>query len=103
MLSGFFQDQPSGSGTLPIPTTPSPRPKVVARELEVTKDPEVPTNNGSTENVQPPVVSITIMEPVVALKVTLFVEPVAPKLVNKDSLPYPSRLNYQKRREKENN
>ncbi|GKC84830.1 hypothetical protein Tco_1140547 [Tanacetum coccineum] len=38
-----------------IPTTSSP-PKVVERETEVTKDTVPPTNNGSTEDVQPPVV-----------------------------------------------
>ncbi|GKF53742.1 hypothetical protein Tco_0160652 [Tanacetum coccineum] len=38
-----------------IPTTTSP-PKVVERETEVTKDTVPPTNNESTEDVQPPVV-----------------------------------------------
>nr|GEX19623.1 reverse transcriptase domain-containing protein [Tanacetum cinerariifolium] len=38
-----------------IPTT-SPPPKVVERETEVTKDTVPPTNNGSTKDVQPPVV-----------------------------------------------
>ncbi|GJU65651.1 hypothetical protein Tco_1247486 [Tanacetum coccineum] len=36
-----------------IPTTSSP-PKVVERETEVIKDTVVPTNNGSTKDVQPP-------------------------------------------------
>ncbi|GKA77989.1 reverse transcriptase domain-containing protein [Tanacetum coccineum] len=40
-----------------IPTTSSP-PKVVERETEVTKDTLPPTNNGSTKDVQPPVVQI---------------------------------------------
>ncbi|GJZ86118.1 hypothetical protein Tco_0657728 [Tanacetum coccineum] len=35
-----------------IPTTSSP-PKVVERETEVTKDTVLPTNNGSTKDVQP--------------------------------------------------
>ncbi|GKD55370.1 hypothetical protein Tco_1288757 [Tanacetum coccineum] len=39
-----------------IPTTSSSPPKVVERETEVTKDMVPPTNNGSTEDVQPPVV-----------------------------------------------
>ncbi|GJT71085.1 hypothetical protein Tco_1030371 [Tanacetum coccineum] len=39
-----------------IPTTSSP--KVVERETEVTKDTMPPTNNGSTEDVQPPVVPV---------------------------------------------
>ncbi|GKA74081.1 hypothetical protein Tco_0780383 [Tanacetum coccineum] len=77
------QIRPPGSGTLPsntitnpkvdlkgittrsgvayqgptIPTTSSP-PKVVEREPEVTKDMVPPTNNGSTKDVQPPVVQV---------------------------------------------
>ncbi|GJS64403.1 hypothetical protein Tco_0678967 [Tanacetum coccineum] len=39
-----------------IPTTSSSPPKVVERETEVTKDTVPPTNNGSIEDVQPPVV-----------------------------------------------
>ncbi|GJV52922.1 hypothetical protein Tco_1448663 [Tanacetum coccineum] len=49
-----------------IHTTSSP--KVVERETEVTKDTMLPTNNGSTEDVQPPVVPVvyheSISEPV---------------------------------------
>ncbi|GJY73770.1 hypothetical protein Tco_0478201 [Tanacetum coccineum] len=41
-----------------IPTTSSSPPKVVERETEVTKDTVPPTNNGSTEDVQPPVVQV---------------------------------------------
>ncbi|GKA81466.1 hypothetical protein Tco_0788158 [Tanacetum coccineum] len=54
-----------------IPTTSSP-PKVVERETEVTKDTVPPTNNGSTEDAQPPVVQVEthvpIFKPVVAPK-----------------------------------
>ncbi|GKB18675.1 hypothetical protein Tco_0852598 [Tanacetum coccineum] len=69
-------------------------------ETEVTKDTVPPTNNGSTEDVQPPVVQVQPQvpnsEPVVA--------PVsAPKPNPKPSIPYPSRLNDQKIREKANN
>ncbi|GJR77513.1 reverse transcriptase domain-containing protein [Tanacetum coccineum] len=82
-----------------IPTTSSP-PKVVERETEVTKDTVPPTNNESTKDVQPPVVQVQTQvpnsEPVVA--------PVsAPKPNPKPSIPYPSRLNDQKIREKANN
>ncbi|GJS60759.1 reverse transcriptase domain-containing protein [Tanacetum coccineum] len=85
MLSKFVNSNTastSGSGTLPsntitnpkvdlkgittrsgvayqgptIPTTSSSPPKVVERETEVTKDTVPPTNNGSTKDVQPPVV-----------------------------------------------
>ncbi|GKD95526.1 reverse transcriptase domain-containing protein [Tanacetum coccineum] len=83
-----------------IPPPPSSLPKVVERETEVTKDTVPPTNNESTEDVQPPVVQVEthvlIFEPVVA--------PVsAPKSNPKPSIPYPSRLNDQKIREKANN
>ncbi|GJU79032.1 hypothetical protein Tco_1276102 [Tanacetum coccineum] len=83
-----------------IPTTSSSPPKVLEREIEVTKDTVPPTNNGSTEDVQPPVVQIETnvpnSEPVVA--------PVsAPKPNLKSSIPYPSRLNDQKIHEKTNN
>ncbi|GKF32785.1 hypothetical protein Tco_0102583 [Tanacetum coccineum] len=77
------QIRPPGSGTLPsntitkpkvdlkgittqsdvayqgpaIPTTSS-LPQVVERETEVTKDTVLPTNNGGTKDVQPPVVQV---------------------------------------------
>ncbi|GKB34535.1 reverse transcriptase domain-containing protein, partial [Tanacetum coccineum] len=70
----------------------------VERETEVTKDTVLPTNNGSTKDVQPPVFQVEthvpIFEPVVA--------PVsAPKPNPKPSLPY-SRRNNERRREKAN-
>ncbi|GKE02800.1 reverse transcriptase domain-containing protein [Tanacetum coccineum] len=77
-----------------IPTTSS-SPKVVERETEVTKDTVPPTNNGSTKDVQPPVVQdqphVPNSEPVVV--------PV-PNL--KPTIPYPSRRNDERRREKAN-
>ncbi|GJT04713.1 reverse transcriptase domain-containing protein [Tanacetum coccineum] len=127
MLSKFVNSNTastSGSGTLPsntitnpkvdlkgittrsgvayqgptIPTTSSP-PKVVERETEVTKDTVPPTNNGSTKDVQPPVVQVQSQvpnsEPVVI--------PVSAPMPNlKTSIPYPSRRNDEKRREKAN-
>nr|GEY37694.1 reverse transcriptase domain-containing protein [Tanacetum cinerariifolium] len=57
-----------------IPTTSSSLPKVVKRETEVTKDTVPPTNNRSTQDVQPP----------------------------KPSIPYLSRLHDQKLRDKAN-
>ncbi|GJR25276.1 reverse transcriptase domain-containing protein [Tanacetum coccineum] len=129
MLSKFVNSNTassSGSGTLPsntitnpkedlkgittrsgvayqgptIPNTSSSPPKVVEHETEVTKDTVPPTNNGSTKDVQPLVVQVQPQvpnsEPVVA--------PVsAPKPNPKPSIPYPSRLNDQKIREKANN
>ncbi|GJY70271.1 hypothetical protein Tco_0473974 [Tanacetum coccineum] len=84
--SGVAYDGPT------IPPTPSPLPKEVERETEATKDKVQNTSLGSTAHVQPPVVQDPILEPKVALK---------PK--PKPSIPYPSRLNDQKLREKANN
>ncbi|GJR42390.1 hypothetical protein Tco_1310493 [Tanacetum coccineum] len=80
--SGISYDGP------PIPPPSSSLPKVVEREPEVTKD----TVQPSTKNIQPPVVQIQapIDEPVVAPK-------------PKPSIPYPSRANKQKLREKDDN
>ncbi|GKB11688.1 reverse transcriptase domain-containing protein, partial [Tanacetum coccineum] len=81
-----------------VPPPPSSLPKVVERETEATKDMVPPTNNRSNEDVQPLVIPVEtlIFEPVVA--------PVsAPKPNPKPSIPYPSRLNDQKIREKANN
>ncbi|GJU07550.1 reverse transcriptase domain-containing protein [Tanacetum coccineum] len=80
-----------------IPTTSSP--KVVERRTEVTKDTVFPTNNGITEDVQPPVVPVEnqnpVSEPVDA--------PVSAPMPNpKPSIPYPSRQNDEKHRENAN-
>ncbi|GJV50126.1 reverse transcriptase domain-containing protein [Tanacetum coccineum] len=81
-----------------IPTTSSP--KVVERETEVTKNTVPPTNNGSTKDVQPSVVQVETRVP----NSELVEAPVsAPKPNPKPSIPYPSRLNDQKLREKANN
>ncbi|GJR57123.1 hypothetical protein Tco_1499285 [Tanacetum coccineum] len=124
MLSKFVtSNTASTSGTLPSNTVTNPKedlkgittrsgvaykgptihttssPKVVEREPEVTKDTMPPTNNGSTEDVQPPVVPIvhheSISEPVNA--------PVSASRPNqKASIPFPSRRNDERRREKAN-
>ncbi|GKA51276.1 putative reverse transcriptase domain-containing protein [Tanacetum coccineum] len=80
--SGISYDGP------PIPPPFSPLSKVVEREPEVTKD----TVQPSTKNIQPPVVQIQAPfdEPVVAPKPKPFI-------------PYPSRANKQKLREKDDN
>ncbi|GKG14335.1 hypothetical protein Tco_0353935, partial [Tanacetum coccineum] len=114
MLSNFIKintASTSGSGTLPgntitnpkedlkgittrsgvayqgpaIPSTSSSPPKV-NRDTEVTKDTMLPTNNGSTEDVQPPVV-----------------DPVSAPIPNqRTSIPFPSKRNDERRREKAN-
>ncbi|GJZ11696.1 hypothetical protein Tco_0546455 [Tanacetum coccineum] len=80
-----------------IPITSSP--KVMERETEVTNNTMPPTNNGSTKDVQPPVVPVvhheSISEPVNA--------PVSASMPNqKASIPFPSRRNDERRREKAN-
>ncbi|GJY26879.1 reverse transcriptase domain-containing protein [Tanacetum coccineum] len=116
MLSGFFQNQASISGTLPsntipnpkdemkaittrsgvayegpsIPINPSPK-KVVERETEETMDKEQTNFQGSTAHIPPPVNPILILEPDVL------------KTLPKPNIPYPSRLNDQKFREKASN
>ncbi|GKF49129.1 hypothetical protein Tco_0142380, partial [Tanacetum coccineum] len=80
-----------------IPTT-SPT-KVVEPETEMTKDTVLPTNNGSTKNVQPPAVQVQTQVPNSKPVVT----PVSAPMPNlKPSIPYPSRRNDEKRREKAN-
>nr|GEU77053.1 reverse transcriptase domain-containing protein [Tanacetum cinerariifolium] len=90
-----------------IPTTSSSLPKVVECETKVTKDKVHPTNNGSTKDVQPPVVEIETpilnSKPVVAPIIKPVIAPVsAPKPNQKPSIPYPSRLHDQKLRDKTN-
>ncbi|GJX44012.1 reverse transcriptase domain-containing protein [Tanacetum coccineum] len=82
-----------------IPTTSSP-PKVVERETEVTKDTVPHTNNGSTEDVQPPVVQV---ETHVPISETIEAPVSASKPYSKPSIPYPYRLKDQKLCEKANN
>ncbi|PWA87837.1 reverse transcriptase domain-containing protein [Artemisia annua] len=127
MMSSFIQmNQPSTSNSLPNNTIPNPRsdlkaittrsgvsydgptapttssslpPKVVDRETEVTKDPVIPTDNGRTENVQPPVVQPSKDKEIEPDNVS---KDKAPKVDPKPSIPYPSRLNDHKLREKAN-
>ncbi|GKE28299.1 reverse transcriptase domain-containing protein [Tanacetum coccineum] len=76
--SGVSYDGPQ------VPPPPSSLPKVVEHEPEVTKD----TVQPSTKNIQPPEVQTQIDEPVVAPK-------------TKPTIPYPSRINKEKLREKD--
>ncbi|PWA81826.1 hypothetical protein CTI12_AA183720 [Artemisia annua] len=124
MMSTFIQmNQPSSSNSLPsntihnprgdlkaittrsgvsykeptIPTTSYNTPsKVVDRATEVTTDTEIPTYPGRTETIQPPVVQTT-NENVSKGKEKVVFEQNEPV---KTSLPYPSRLNEQKRQDK---
>nr|GFA36251.1 reverse transcriptase domain-containing protein [Tanacetum cinerariifolium] len=79
----------------------------VERETEATKDTVHLTNNGSTKDVQPPVVPTE--SPILnsELVITPIIEPVAspvsaPRPNQRPSIPYPSRLQDQKLRDKAN-
>ncbi|GJV89871.1 reverse transcriptase domain-containing protein [Tanacetum coccineum] len=131
MICGLFQNQASTSGTLPsntipnpkgemkaittrsgvayegpsIPTNPSPK-KVVERETEETTDKEQSNFQGSTAQIPPPVTPIPISEPDVPKtlpKTTPIPEPDVPKSLPKPHIPYPSRLNQEKSRDKASN
>nr|GEU86788.1 reverse transcriptase domain-containing protein [Tanacetum cinerariifolium] len=113
ILGSFFQNQASTSGTLPSNTIPNPKgemkavttrsglayegpsiptnsspDKVVKRETEETTNKKQPNCQGSTAHIQPSVVPTPILETDV------------PKTQPKPNIPYPSRLNDQKLREK---
>ncbi|GKC40832.1 hypothetical protein Tco_1053216 [Tanacetum coccineum] len=60
MLSGFFQAQASPSGTLPSNTVPNPK---VERETEETTDKEQTNFQGSSAQIPPLVIPISIPEP----------------------------------------
>nr|GEZ60261.1 reverse transcriptase domain-containing protein [Tanacetum cinerariifolium] len=88
-------------GFPPIPNNQN----VVKNEPEATKDMVTPPNNGSTEDVQPPVVQTETLKIQISKPVS---EPViapvsAPKPNPKSSIPYPSRRNDERNREKANN
>ncbi|GJT20295.1 reverse transcriptase domain-containing protein [Tanacetum coccineum] len=100
MLSKFVtSNTASTSGTLPSNTVTNPKEDLKEREPEVTKDTMPPTNNGSTEDIQPPVIPVvhheSISDPVNALVS-------ASKPNQKASIPFPSRRNDERRREKAN-
>ncbi|GJZ33155.1 reverse transcriptase domain-containing protein [Tanacetum coccineum] len=124
MLSKFVTSNTastSGSGTLPGNTITNPKedlkgittrsgvayqgptssssPKVMNRDTEVTKDTMLPTNNGSTEDVQPPVIQVQSQNPTSEPDV----DPVSAPMPNqRTSIPFPSRRNDERRREKAN-
>ncbi|GJV18801.1 reverse transcriptase domain-containing protein [Tanacetum coccineum] len=125
MLSKFVaSNTASTSGTLPSNTVTNPKedlkgittrsgvaykgptipitsssPKVMERDTEVTKDTMHPTNNGSTEDVPPPVVPLVNHESISEPANT----PVSASRPNqKASIPFPSRRNDERRREKAN-
>ncbi|GKB91376.1 reverse transcriptase domain-containing protein [Tanacetum coccineum] len=69
-----------------IPSTSSSPPKVMNRDTEVTKDTMLPTNNGSTEDVQPPVIQVQSQNPTSKPDV----DPVSAPMPNQQtSIPFP--------------
>nr|GEX54009.1 reverse transcriptase domain-containing protein [Tanacetum cinerariifolium] len=92
--SGMSYDEPQ------IPPSTSFLPKVMENEPEATKDTLHPTNNGSTEDVQPPVVQTKTPEIQISEPVNSPV--IAPRPNLRPSIPYPSRLQDQKLRDKDN-
>ncbi|GJT79418.1 reverse transcriptase domain-containing protein [Tanacetum coccineum] len=97
--SGVAYEGPS------IPTNPSPK-KVVERETEEKTDKEQSNFQRSTTQISPPVTPIPILEPDVLKtlpKTTPILEPDVPKSLPKPHIPYPSRLNQEKSRDKASN
>ncbi|GKE45293.1 reverse transcriptase domain-containing protein [Tanacetum coccineum] len=104
MLSKFVTSNTastSGLRTLPGNTITNPKEdlKVMNRDTEVTKDTMLPTNNGSTEDVQPPIVQVQSQNPISKPDV----DPVSAPMPNqRTSILFPSRRNDERRREKAN-
>ncbi|GKD03120.1 reverse transcriptase domain-containing protein, partial [Tanacetum coccineum] len=97
--SGVAYEGPSN------PTNPSPK-KVVERETEETTDKEQTNFQGSTAQIPPPVIPISVPEPDVPTtlpKTTPIPESDIPKSLPKPNIPYPSRRDDQKSRDKASN
>ncbi|GJW53555.1 reverse transcriptase domain-containing protein [Tanacetum coccineum] len=97
--SGVAYEGPS------IPTNPSPK-KVVERETEETTDKEQTNFQGSTAQIPPLVIPISILEPDVPKtlpKTTPIPESDIPKNLPKPNIPYPSRRDDQKSHDKASN
>ncbi|GJV02481.1 reverse transcriptase domain-containing protein [Tanacetum coccineum] len=89
MLSGFFQNQASTSGTLPSNTIPNLKGEMKAittRSGVAYEGPSIPTNSPPKKEPVP--------------KPTTIPEPDVPKNLPKANVPYPSRLNQERFREK---
>ncbi|GJS62787.1 reverse transcriptase domain-containing protein [Tanacetum coccineum] len=113
MLSGFFQAQASPSGTLPSNTVPNLKGEMKAittRNGIAYEGPSIPTNpspkKGSTAQIPPPVIPISILKPDVLTnlpKTTPILESDILKSLPKPNIPYPSRRDDQKSRDKASN
>ncbi|GJX85853.1 reverse transcriptase domain-containing protein [Tanacetum coccineum] len=88
-----------------IPTNPSPK-EVVKRETEETTDKKQTNFQGSTDQIPPPVIPISIPESDVLKslsKTSPIPESDVPKSLPKPNIPYPSRRDDQKSRDKASN
>ncbi|GJT51401.1 reverse transcriptase domain-containing protein [Tanacetum coccineum] len=95
--SGVAYEGPS------IPTNHSPK-KVVEREIEVTTDKEQTNFQGSTAQISPPVIPISILElDVLKTLPKTIPESNIPKSLPKPNIPYPSRHDDQKSHDKASN
>ncbi|GJT05291.1 reverse transcriptase domain-containing protein [Tanacetum coccineum] len=97
-----FRNVPNDLRRTSNPTKPSPK-KVVERETEEITDEEQNNFQGSTAQIPPPVIPKPIPEPEIPKtlpKSTPIPEPEIPKTVPKANIPYPSRRDNQKNREK---
>nr|GFA29320.1 reverse transcriptase domain-containing protein [Tanacetum cinerariifolium] len=116
ILGSFFQNQASTSGTLPSNTVPNPKGEmkaVTTRSGLVYEGPSIPINSPLEKVVERDTNEITDKEhsncqgstaQVQLLVVPIFIpEPDVPKTQPKPNIPYPSRLNDQKLREKATN
>nr|GEU82244.1 reverse transcriptase domain-containing protein [Tanacetum cinerariifolium] len=89
MISTVFTSEEFDGSTLELQGASKHFEKVVERETEETTNKEQTNFQGSTAHIQPPVIPIP--------------EPDVPKNLPKPNIPYPSRLNDQKLREKATN
>ncbi|GKF71817.1 hypothetical protein Tco_0207931, partial [Tanacetum coccineum] len=97
--SGVAYEGPS------IPINPSPK-KVVERETEETMDKEQTNYQGSTAQIPPPIIPISIPKPDVLKtlpKTTPIPESDIPKSLPKPNIPYPPRRDDQNSRDKASN
>ncbi|GJX51127.1 reverse transcriptase domain-containing protein [Tanacetum coccineum] len=99
MLSKFITSNTASTSGSAIPSTSSSPPKVMNHDTEVTKDTMPPTNNRSIEDAQPPVIQVQSQNPISEPNV----DPVSAPMPNqRTSIPFPSRRNDERRREKAN-
>ncbi|GKA31439.1 reverse transcriptase domain-containing protein [Tanacetum coccineum] len=100
MLGNFIKmntASTSGSGTLPGNTVTNPKEDL--KGITTRLDTMLPTNNKSTEHIQPPVVQVQSQNPTSEP----VIDPVsAPRPNQQTSIPFPSRRNDERRREKAN-